>query len=309
MENDEKDIKTETVEKLNSIENHTKETSSNDETSDDQTSELQFEKSLITPIEKKVDRKSLEIEIQPISQANEIPVSDAEEQTRPFLVRRNTIVEETEESLRQARKSIALENSRKNSMKDNWIELKKDIYNPNFREFMGRDALAWFKLSLFYFIFYVVLATFFILLLLLFYEFKIDLKTPSLFYKESVMHYKGINPGLGFRPQVDVETELIRIDVNQTKINLQSIELFLDKYERNKLKNFTGAHGRIQQYIYDEYLKGTPCSRENNFGFYSQAPCIIVKLNRIYGWLPKVSAKTPGNLTKVLYSFIFSLTH
>lgn len=231
--------------------------------------------------------------------SNEVLATDLEEQRRPLLVRRNTVVEEAEESLRQARKSIALENNRKNSVKESWVELKKEIYNPQYREFMSRDCLAWFKLSLCYFIFYFLLASFFVMLLALYYTFKIDTKTPNLFYKESVMHYKGINPGLGFRPQVDVETELIKVNANESKNNFQSIDLFLAKYDQNKLKNFTGAHGRKQTYNYEDYIKDTPCSRENHFGFDSQAPCIIVKLNRIYGWLPTASAKAPGNLTKV----------
>lgn len=230
----------------------------------------------------------------------DLPTSDNEgDVKKPLLVRRNTIVEETEESLRQARKSIAESASRKSSIKQDWGEIKRDLYNREYREFLSRDCLAWFKLSLFYFIFYVCLAGFFILLLYLFYEFKIDPKTPNLFYKESVMNFREINPGLGFRPQVDIESELINVSEKEAKNNIQSLNLFLTKYDRNKAKNFTGAHGRKQTFNYEEIIKNTPCSRENEYGYHTKSPCVIVKLNRIYGWLPTASAKTPANLTKV----------
>lgn len=227
--------------------------------------------------------------------------NDVKESTQHQLVRRNTVVEEAEESLLQARKSISSTKQRKNSVKESWVEMKKDLINSEYREFMGRDSVAWFKLSIFYCIFYAVLAGFFILLLYLFYHFKIDMKKPNYFYKDSVMNYKGVNPGLGFRPQLDLESELIQISSKEYKNNIYSIELFLDKYEKGQKTKFTGAHGRKQIYDYEEAIKDTPCSRENHFGLNTESPCIIVKLNRIYGWLPKALSKPPGNLTKVFF--------
>lgn len=99
--------------------------------------------------------------------------------------------------------------SNKKSLRQSLSEICKEVYNSEYREFLSRDAKAWFKLSLFYFIFYVCLAGFFILLLMLFFL-TIDSKTPNYFYKESVMHYRGINPGLGFRPQVHKLTHTLK---------------------------------------------------------------------------------------------------
>lgn len=92
------------------------------------------------------------------------------------------------------------------------------------------------------------------------------------------------------------------MSANSSKMNLESLDLFLAKYERGKTANFTAAHGRKQVFNYREIIKETPCSRENNFGLNTTAPCVIVKLNRIYGWLPKASSKPPGNLTKLANS-------
>lgn len=94
--------------------------------------------------------------------------------------------------------------SRKKSLGESLAGICKELYNAEYREFLSRDAKGWFKLAIFYFFFYTCLASFFILLLVLFFQI-IDMKTPNYFYKESVMHYKGINPGLGFRPQVKIK--------------------------------------------------------------------------------------------------------
>ena len=34
------------------------------------------------------------------------------------------------------------------------------------------------------------------------------------------------------------------------------------------------------------YLQG-PCTPENNFGFASGQPCILIKLNKIFDWTPE----------------------
>lgn len=38
---------------------------------------------------------------------------------------------------------------------------------------------------------------------------------------------------------------------------------------------------------FDLELLGTQCSQKNNFGYSSGNPCVILKLNRIYGWVPE----------------------
>lgn len=91
---------------------------------------------------------------------------------------------------------------------------------------------------------------------------------------------------------------------SDNKHNYQTLELFLAKYERGKTKNFTAAHGKKYTYNYDTQIAKTPCSRENHYGYHtnSTAPCVILKLNRIYGWLPIYSSiptlRAKSNLTK-----------
>ena len=118
--------------------------------------------------------------------------------------RRGSVTEEAEEKLLDAKSedlSKKKSKSKKKSLKESLSEIGREVYNSDYREFLTRDSKGWFKLSLFYFIFYTCLSAFFCFLLFIFYQ-MIDSKTPNYFYKESVMHYKEINPGMGFRPQV-----------------------------------------------------------------------------------------------------------
>lgn len=178
--------------------------------------------------------------------------------------------------------------------------MKKEIYNSEYREFLSRDAMAWCKLSLFYTIFYTLLAGFFLLSLFIFYQ-TIDQKKPTYYNKDSVMHFKVVNPGMGFRPQIDPESDLIHVNMSNWKTTYEYLDLFMQKYEQNKNKTFTGAHGRQVAYDYEKIINETPCSRSKNYGYSSGTPCVAVKLNRIYGWLPifEKKQKLPYNISKV----------
>lgn len=91
------------------------------------------------------------------------------------------------------------------------------------------------KISLFYAVFYFCLASFFCLMLLMFMG-NIPHDKPKYYGEESTMNMKGLNPGLGFRPMIDVESDLIsfnpKIFENPTRGHL--------KYIRN-LENFLDA--------------------------------------------------------------------
>ena len=52
------------------------------------------------------------------------------------------------------------------------------------------------------------------------------------------------------------------------------------------------------------------CSKENTFGYGNAAPCIFLKLNRIYGWVPDYfndPAELPSDMPESLVSHIKSL--
>jgi sodium/potassium-transporting ATPase subunit beta len=221
----------------------------------------------------------------------------------PIVKRRNTIAEDAEEGLLEATKSTEdLRKPKKKTFGQKVIGLRDEMYNKEYREFLSRDAKAWCKLSFFYCIFYACLSGFFILYLYIFYQ-TIDLKKPTYYNKDSVMNYKKINPGLGFRPHLDVEGELVEATPDKNEDNIKSLELFFKNYDLNKNKTFKGAQANQVSFNYEEIIENTSCSKENKYGYNGSSPCVIVKLNKIFGWLPlyssSVQVPSTKNLTKI----------
>jgi sodium/potassium-transporting ATPase subunit beta len=217
--------------------------------------------------------------------------------------RRSTIAEEAAEGLIEAKKDIQEEKKiHKKSFGQTLANIGHQIYNKEYREFLTRSSKAWFKLSLYFFLFYGLLAAFFTFMLYIFYLL-IDLKTPTYYNKDSVMNFREVNPGLGFRPQFDPESELIYLNTSDAKSwkerHYQSLDLFLQRYERNKNKSFVGAHGRRVTFNYEEIIANSPCSRSKFYGLNTAQPCVLLKLNRIFGWLPIYTHKLPINITNI----------
>ena len=187
--------------------------------------------------------------------------------------------------------------------------LFKFAYNEEYRELFGRDSASWFKYSLYFCFFYLGLATLFCTWLWVWCR-KMDALTPTYYNTESVMSFKVVNPGLGFRPQPNPESSLVLLNANDTEHMAHSLDVFLRRYRRLKDANFTVAPlGQQEQpsplpvsFNYDDIIANTPCSRENRYGYASSTPCVALKLNRIYGWLPVASAQPPFALNRTQLS-------
>jgi sodium/potassium-transporting ATPase subunit beta len=176
------------------------------------------------------------------------------------------------------------------------------IWNKNTKEFLGRTGLSWAKVSFFYAIFYSLLGAFFIGMLAVFFQIMPQDK-PTYYGEDSTMAIKVLNPGLGFRPQVDVEDNLIifnpSVYENGYKKYTDNMRIFLeDKYSKpatdDNLIDCVDGHdhnseleaGKACKYDYEELFKNTSCTKENFFGYNSNKICVIVKLNKIVSWLP-----------------------
>jgi sodium/potassium-transporting ATPase subunit beta len=48
--------------------------------------------------------------------------------------------------------------------------------------------------------------------------------------------------------------------------------------------------GKVCRLNYEEALKSTDCTAEKNFGFDTERPCILIKLNKIVSWTPADSS-------------------
>lgn len=184
-------------------------------------------------------------------------------------------------------------------------KFKNFLWNPEQKSVLGRNSLSWGKISLYYAIFYILLAAFFILLFGVFVT-TLDRRFPTFYNKESVMDYKGVNPGMGFRPMPDITKNLINLGSPANN------RLFFDSYKKyveeflvqnstitNSIDCMTNTNKSLEaeqvcRYSYDSLVwPSHPCDVNlTTAGYDTGSPCIVIKLNRIIGWIP-----TPGNST------------
>lgn len=109
------------------------------------------------------------------------------------------------------------------------------LWNSEKREFLGRDGASWAKISFFYAIFYTCLASFFVGMLAVFVHF-MPRNIPTYYGESSTMSQRGLNPGLGFRPMIDVEDSIIVYN----PLTVDNPDEGYLKYVRN-LNNFLNA--------------------------------------------------------------------
>jgi len=181
------------------------------------------------------------------------------------------------------------------------------LWNSETKEFCGRDGASWGKVSLFYAIFYAILGSFFVGMIAVFVQI-MPYDKPTYYGESSVMASRGVNPGLGFRPQIDVEDSLVKY----TPTVLDDPSFGIKKYVTN-LNNFLAAKYPTQdgsnvidcsegqtsgtprtkdsvcRFNHKAIFESTPCSSANadgKFGFDTTSACFLIKLNKIVSWVP-----------------------
>ncbi|CAF1115447.1 unnamed protein product [Rotaria sordida] len=183
------------------------------------------------------------------------------------------------------------------------------LYDPRRKTLLGRSSLNWARLALFYTIFYFCLGMFFVILLTAF-AWMLDREVPRYYNKDSTMAVRTTATvvGMGFRPQPEIDDSLIRItsDPHQQIRIASSLRLYRDVYliQRNDAKIEECSEVEPAS----ELVPGTacsfnwfhivntadhPCSDNNMYGFKNEEPCVLVKLNKVYGWTPSKGPLPP----------------
>lgn len=165
------------------------------------------------------------------------------------------------------------------------------LYNSKDGTYLGRTPQSWAKILIFYAIFYTVLAGLFSICLQGLYT-TLSTSEPKWKLDSSLI---GSNPGLGFRPLSDATERgsVIQFDTKKPEEGRYWKELldeFLENYKgtgkHEKFCSFNQTHNPSEVCAVDVETFG-PCSPKENYGYKNGRPCIFLKLNKIYNWMPQ----------------------
>ena len=190
-----------------------------------------------------------------------------------------------------------------------WQSFRKMLWNSETKECLGRTGLSWFRITIFYIIFYACLAAFWTCMLVIFYQ-TLANDQPKWTLDSSRI---GSSPGLGFRPsppEKNIDSTLIWFNASRTETVdywVNNLNEYLEPYQTLS----TGAnavHCSPEQAASPDKVCHFPvitgvdniCSPERKFGFSEGKPCILIKLNRIYNWEPQRYSEPPAELAKHL---------
>ena len=176
--------------------------------------------------------------------------------------------------------------------------IKRAIWNGDTNEFLGRTATSWAKILIFYLVLYLFLAGLFTAKMYLF------LLTISKVHPkwENSNGLIGSNPGLGFRPIPSDAQSIIHVNNKTSAIFTSKMEEFLNPYNNvsDPAKfihcNSSTKPAAGQVCTFDVDLLGPWCSQNDSFGYEQGRPCVLLKLNKIFGWEPELY-DDPKNLT------------
>lgn len=173
------------------------------------------------------------------------------------------------------------------------------LYNSDTGEVLGRTGASWFKITVFYIIFYICLAAFWTVMLIIFYQ-TLDAFQPKWTLDASLI---GTVPGLGFRPRPpmsNIDSTLIYFKAGGQgtyKVWTDDLDKFITSYEQPvgdgefkvQCDSKPAPPGKICIFNIEKVTGESAhnCTRAEEFGYRYGAPCVAIKINKIYGWKPE----------------------
>ncbi|CAD6241145.1 GSCOCG00009168001-RA-CDS [Cotesia congregata] len=190
------------------------------------------------------------------------------------------------------------------------------FYNPNEKTVLGKTKKQWGVTGLFYLVFFSGLIVLFSICMVGLMA-TIQKDKPRWTLDQSLI---GSSPGLGFRPISDNPHELALIfykNNNETQIKTWTRRLddYLEHY-----RNRTMLPNRQRcDYKFPKPKEGNVCavdldtdfgicSPSNQYGFNNSSPCVFIKLNKIFDWVPEYYqlSELPSDMPKKLVNHIKS---
>ncbi|CAF3645986.1 unnamed protein product [Adineta steineri] len=225
-----------------------------------------------------------------------------------YIVRPRTTLQSPLYPINKIRDDICIKDSPLTGL-DYLYNIRNYIWNRETNRFCGRDGLDWAKLGCYYscflFILGVISSSFVIVYILL-----LDKKTPRRLGNESALVFdNGINPGLGFRPQLYMDRTLLQWRTSR-KTGHQSVAEMVDNvHQWGSTFGLVDTHHQQQidcsaikpELLINYFRQGlsciflttdvkpgpNPCSKPKNYGYNKGRPCVALKINRVFGWIPE----------------------
>ncbi|CAL8077432.1 unnamed protein product [Calicophoron daubneyi] len=160
----------------------------------------------------------------------------------------------------------------------------------------GRTARGWALFWTHYFVIYVVCLALMTGLLIIITQLIISNDMPYVTGLDSPLD---LSPGLGLRPLIDFRTALIAYAASDPQTYMpyvQNIRSFVYFYEEVNIMpqdGFATCENVKSPDDVNLVCKFYPqqlglCVKENNYGYDRSQPCVILKINKVYGWLPDI---------------------
>lgn len=169
-----------------------------------------------------------------------------------------------------------------------------------------RTLVEWVHRIAYFMTFYsVMMACFFGYMYSLMY-FDIDREKPTLTGLNSAL---GFNPGLSIVPQPNMYSSLIRVTSRSIEMYegftaelmafIEPYRRFADRVEMAQCARGDGAYEfDVNRPCAFDLNSGWPCNMDSVFGYDGESPCILLKMNKIYGWLPDPVEGASGVVVK-----------
>lgn len=188
-----------------------------------------------------------------------------------------------------ASKEVEFQQPKKAGLAGQWESTKEFLWNSEKKSVMGRQAGSWAKIGLFYMIYYSCLAGFFAICVAVFFM-TLEDGVPSLTRYQSLIKQ---NPGMGFRPQIDVDDTLINFEQgvkDSYAPHVDNLQSFLKGYSNDSQSGLTDCTKNSKEDVpcmFPLEMLGPKCTYKNNFGYNEGQPCVLLKLNKVFYWEPE----------------------
>lgn len=181
---------------------------------------------------------------------------------------------------------------------DGFSNFAKFLFNRETGQVMGRSGESWLKIGLFYLIFYGFLAAFFSAMLTVFLK---TLNDPETGKGPKLVQFIENKPGLTYKKLWDIKTIKDGVtDKQKAAFKKFVTEDILEKYNGTTIceDNVKGMPTGVDC-VYNTTLLGKcgPDASDKNFGLDDMAPCVYIRINKVFGWVP--AGTKGGNYLKL----------